>query len=305
MNNFKLNGTDLCRSELTQRAYRAASCDVLVDVTPKNREAALAAYRKHADSRGYSGLRISGIADLGFLSEFPLLRYLEILDQKRVNVRQLDGLDNLRGLRLESPGAGLDFSCFPLLEVFVGDWHAGNSNVHRALELRQLRAWQFKPQEADLSCLAGATRLEWLMLTKTNLTSLAGLEALEDLRYFDIGYSPQLESLDALQTPGLQLRELDFEKCGNIRSYEPITSLEWLRRLRISDSAAMPGLQWIRGLNRLDFLSFVGTNVEDGDLSPLLELPRLQYVGTMNKRHYSHKSDEINEVLDQRREESS
>ena len=47
----------------------------------------------------------------------------------------------------------------------------------------------------------------------------------------------------------------------------------------------------------LDFFSFVETPVADGDLCPLLELPRLEYVGTMDKRHYSHKCDEINTLL--------
>jgi hypothetical protein len=53
-------------------------------------------------------------------------------------------------------------------------------------------------------------------------------------------------------------------------------------------------------MNRLDQFSFVETNVEDGDLSPLLELPMLRYVGTMGKKHYNYKFEQINALLDER-----
>jgi hypothetical protein len=76
--------------------------------------------------------------------------------------------------------------------VFVGDWHADNSNVHRCEELRQLRLWQFKPKSLDLSDIAKTTRLEWLTLTQTGIRSLEGLETVEDLRYFEIAYASKL-----------------------------------------------------------------------------------------------------------------
>ena len=42
----------------------------------------VAAFKRQGALGKYRGLRISGIADLGFLAEFPLLLYLEVLDQK-------------------------------------------------------------------------------------------------------------------------------------------------------------------------------------------------------------------------------
>src|SRR5436190_2232557 len=194
MPTLRLNDIEVHASWLTQRAHRAAYCDFLLNVTPRNKAKSLATFRKAGEFGPYSGLRISGIADLGFLSEFPNLLYLEVVDQKRVNVRHLDGLANLRGLYLQSPGAGLDFSCFPELEVFVGDWHGDNCNLNRSRELRQLRAWRFQPRSADLSDIAGVPRLEWLHLTQTTIACLDGLETLEDLRYFEIAYAPKLKS---------------------------------------------------------------------------------------------------------------
>jgi hypothetical protein len=43
--------------------------------------------------------------------------------------------------------------------------------------------------------------------------------------------------------------------------------------------------------------SFVGTNVEDGDLTPLLELPSLRYAGSMDKKHFTPRIGKLNEML--------
>lgn len=121
MQDLRLDGTEVCASWLTQRSHRAAYCNFLLPVTPANKDEALAEFAHAGELGKYSGLRVTGISDLSFLEKFPLLLYLEVLGQKNVNTRPLDCLSNLRGLRLDSPGAGLDFSCFPELEVFVGD----------------------------------------------------------------------------------------------------------------------------------------------------------------------------------------
>lgn len=288
-------------SFLTQRPFRAAPCQFLLNVTPANRTAAVAAFKKAGQLGGkYSGLRISGIQDVSFLKDFPLLLYLEIVDVKRFNPRQLDCLENLRGLRLESPGGGLDFACFPLLEVFVGDWHADNQNLTMARELRRLKVWHFNPQSRDLTVLKNMVRLENLGICQTNIASLSGIATLEDLRFLDIAYAPRLKSLGALAASNLEIREFDVTKAPKLDSYRPIASLARLRRLRVSSCASMQNLKWITGMKYLDFFSFVETNVVDGDLSPLLKLPLLRYVGTLNRKHYNYKCDALNELLSQR-----
>jgi hypothetical protein len=298
MQKLHLNDTEVCTSPLTQRSYRAAGCELLVCVTPQNRDAALKAFRD--DPHSYSGLHVSGIADVGFLADFSNLRYLEVVDQKKFDARQLAPLTNLRGLRLETPGAGIDFAWFPELEGFCGDWHADNINVRCCRELRHLRAWQFKPKSKNLADIAGATRLERLSLTQTNIATLDGLESLEDLRYLELAYALQLEPLEALARPGVDLREIEIAKAKKIASYRPLAEVRRLRRLKLSSCAPMADLTWTAGMNHLDFISFVETPVENGDLAPLLELPRLRYVGTMGKKHYNYKCDALNQVLQER-----
>jgi hypothetical protein len=225
---------------------------------------------------------------------------LDVTNVDQVDIRPLAGLRNLRGLRVESSGAGIDFAWFPQLEIFAGDWHSDHRNLAYCRELRTLRIRRFKPGSKDLSDFVHVTRLETLEVVQTDIGSVDGVEDLEDLRYLDIAYAPKLTSLDALGGGKSEIRELMLENAKSIPSYRPLASMRRLRRLRLSDCAPMPNLKWTAGMNRLDFLAFVNTNVENGDLSPLLELPALRYVGTMDKKHYSHKADQINELLEQR-----
>lgn len=299
MANLQLDGVKVCESWLTQRSFKAAYCDFLLPITRGNQAKMLAEFRRQGTHGKYSGLRLSGIANLSFLEEFPNLLYLEVVDQKRIDTRPLSSLENLRGLRLETPGTGIDFGWFPELEVFVGDWHIDNCNQHLNRELRQLRIWHYKPRSADLSDLSRFTRLETLHLTQTNISTLSGIESLEDLRYLEIAYAPNLRSLEAL-TAESGVRELSLKNAKQIESYVPIAAIPYMRRLKISSCAEMPDLKWTRCMQRLDFLSFVETTVADGDLSPLLDLPLLEYVGTMDKKRYNYKMDALNKLLAER-----
>ncbi|MCO6455204.1 MAG: hypothetical protein J5I93_07880 [Pirellulaceae bacterium] len=300
MSSLRMNDVEVRFSVLGHKSFKAAACRCLLPITPDNKEEMLARFRSQGAFGDYSGLWVSGLADLGFLKEFPNLLYLEVVNQKRFDTRQLQCLSNLRGLRLETPGAGIDFSWFPELEIFVGDWHVDNCNLSQCREFRTLRTWQFKPRSADLSELGGVTRLESLHLVKTDIATLAGVDALEDLRYLEIAYAPRLTSLEALSVEDCGVRELSLESAKKVSSYKPLAALPYLRRLKLSSCAPMPDLKWTRGMNRLDQFSFVETNVEDGDLSPLLELPRLRYAGTMDKKHYNYKFAKLNELLDER-----
>ena len=58
----------------------------------------------------------------------------------------------------------------------------------------------------------------------------------------------------------------------------------------LSKCADIPSLAFIGKLQKLEFLSFVGTKILDGDLS---FCERLEYTGFDNKKNYSHTMDEM------------
>ena len=300
MSNLRLGGVEVHTSGLSQRAYRATPCTIVVPVTADNQNAALKDFRRLYKAGGCQGLHVSGIKDLSFLNEFENLLYLEIDGGKRVNVKPLEELSNLRGLYVESPGCGLDFSCFPELEGFGGKWHVENENLDQARELRWLKLDSFNPASKDFADLAGIPRLERLKIVRSTVLSLVGIETLEDLRYAELFYMSKLKTVDAFTALSVDIRELAIENANAIDSYKPIASIPRLRRLRLSHCAAMPDLTWTKGMENLDFFSFVETNVEDGDLTPLTKLPKLRYVGTMNKRSYNYTCEKLHELFEQR-----
>jgi hypothetical protein len=300
MKNLELDGTKVILSGLTQSTARAAPCELLLPITPKTKNDALAHFQSVGTHGKYSGLHVSGKVDLSFLADFPNLLYLEIVDQPKVNTAPLQALRNLRGLHLETPGSGLDFSWFPELEIFKGDWHPDNQRLSACRQLHRLHLWNFKPRSKDLQELAGIVRLEQLSLIKTTVESLQGIETLTDLRQCEISYAAQLQSLSALETEELQLRDFSISKAKAIVEYRPIAACRWLRNLWLSSCAPLSDLSWLLPLQRLEFISIVETDLASGDLTPLLKLPELRYVGSMDKKHYKPRIDDFNEQLNAR-----
>jgi hypothetical protein len=294
-----VNGAEASTSSLSVRVGHAAPCEVLAVVTPDTSEPEVAQLTEDVGHGVFSGLRLVGFDDIRVVRLFPSLRYLEVDTARGVDLRPIESLDNLRGLHLNSPSSGLDFGCFPLLESFIGDWHADNRNLS-SLAISDLAIWNFRPTSGDLRMFADLTCLVNLTITKTTVREFGGIEQLEDLRRLSVSYAPKLTSIQALEVRELGLRDVRLESAKKVKCFVPLSRLQFLRKLMLSACAPMPDLSWLQPLRRLSYFSFVDTNVESGDLSPLLELPSLRYAGTLDKRHYSHKCETLNELLEKR-----
>jgi len=80
MSGLQSDGVDVRFSCLTHKVFKASPCAVLLPMTPGNKDEMLVKFRHHGTFGNYSGLWISGIADLSFLQDFPDLRYLEVVE---------------------------------------------------------------------------------------------------------------------------------------------------------------------------------------------------------------------------------
>jgi hypothetical protein len=96
------------------------------------------------------------------------------------------------------------------------------------------------------------------------------------------------------------LEVLILDGCKKVRDHAELGELIGLRKLILGDCGQLPSLQFIARLKDLEFLSFVGTKVLDGDLTPCLRHPNLKYVGFDNKKHYSHKLEEVRQAIEAR-----
>lgn len=292
---FNKRGFEVSRGFHNTTVYRAAPCDLLLTINPNNRKETIDEFRK-SEFAYYSGIRLENIYDLEFLEEFPLLLYLEVFSDKPVNITPIEKLHNIRGLQIIEPKNGLDFSNFPHLEVFAGKWNENNKNIDSCRDLRSVMISNFNSKRKDFYELRNIVRLENLEIIRTNIESLKGIETLQDLKYLMLAYAPRLHDIsDIGQT---NLREIEFDCIKNIQDYSYLGAIKYLRKMRISKCGAIKNISWINNLKYLDFFTFVETNIVDGDLSPLLQLPELRYVGSFDKKHYNLKMDEIKSHID-------
>ena len=297
MNQLNFNGIQACPPNWNCKVYKARPCSLLIHVTESNFQKAIEAYDHYGFCDPFQGLYLDGDFNLDFLKRFPNLLYLSINASKPIDTEAIETLSNLRGLQLSEQKSGLNFKNLNELEFFIGKWHNKNAHIEKCKILRELHLNKFAPETKDLSILANIERLEHLSLTKNNITSLEGLQNLEDLLTLNILYSPKLESFEAFYESTSSLREIEISHLPKVNSYKALRNLKTLRKLIISNSSDIQNLSWITELEKLKFFSFLNTTITDGNLKPLLETQSLEYVGTNNKRNYNLTMEEINEKL--------
>jgi len=121
-----------------------------------------------------------------------------------------------------------------------------------------------------------------------------GLENLPKLEKLNLSYCRRLIDINPLAGVATTLQELEIDHCKKISDLTSVRVLKRLRKLILSDSGSVISLEFSKQMPRLEFLSFVGTNVLDGDMRPCF---RLKYAGFLKKRHYSHTPDEVREII--------
>ena len=116
----------------------------------------------------------------------------------------------------------------------------------------------------------------------------------------ELSYCKHLTSISLLDATKDNLTYLELDHCPNIEDYSVLAKLSKLNRLKILTSNSIKSLRFIESLKNLELLSFSGTLIEDGDLSPCLSLPKLKYIGFTDNKKYTHTNKEIQEVLKSR-----
>jgi hypothetical protein len=75
-----------------------------------------------------------------------------------------------------------------------------------------------------------------------------------------------------------------------LQDYGVLGEISSLKKIMLTNSGEIKSLSFINKLPNLKFISFVNTNVKDGDLS---YCEGIEYVGFNNKKHYNYKSEDF------------
>jgi hypothetical protein len=206
------------------------------------------------------------INDVAYINDLALLRFLDVNTYCKTELR---------------------FSQLPRLEECSLEWRpkARSLYEHRALKRLFLNKWN---DGSDLARFSGMTQLESLRLcSPTRLESLAGIDTLTRLNRLELALASRLTSLAGVEKLA-DMQCLEIHSCRKIGDISHVASLRRLGGLSIINCGDIKSIRPLRGLLKLEkVLFYESTNVIDGDLSPLKELPHLKQVAFMERPHYS------------------
>lgn len=184
----------------------------------------------------------------------------------------------------------IDLSNFPKLESLACEYSSRLKGLETCKNLISLVLTGYKTKSKSLFELPLFLELERFFLLKTDITTLKGIERFSNLKYLEIFRASKLETIEVLQTLSNTLEEVQVEQCKKINDFETLGKVKSLKKIILSESGEIKNLAFVKELPHLEFVSFWGTNVLDGNIK---YCEGINYVGFDNKKHYTHKSEQF------------
>jgi hypothetical protein len=175
-----------------------------------------------------------------------------------------------------------------------GEWKAFCRSPRNGA-LRYLFVMHHKSDDGGLGNLNVPARLTYLELLSSNARNIGALPV--GLRRLELHRCVKLETARGLASSCPELRYLHVSTSRKFHDLPELLNLQKLEVLCLNACGDLPDLKFLAEFSHLRDFRFVDTNVIDGDLSPLLRLPNLEYVGTLDKKHYSHSAAEIKAAI--------
>jgi len=225
-------------------------------------------------------------SDLTFLKNIKELKSFELLDYQVSDISAINELNDLRLLKVNSNCNNvINCSNFPNLESISLEWFPNVKSLFGCVSLKSVFINCCKIK--DLSVFKNLQNLEVLRLKSPGIERIGDISSLENLRFLELGNARKLMSLDGIQAvPALEVLELN--RCRKIKDIEPVKHLPLLKRLFLINSGKIESLKPVSDLKNLEkILFYESTNIMDGDLSPLKELPCLKEISFVDRKHYN------------------
>lgn len=237
--------------------------------------------------------------DINFLKQCPGLEYLtvypavaannfdyspiyELKNLKWIQCRTIYGLD-------EEKLCTIDYSRFQNLKRLGIIGGKGHLNVQEAGDIVTLFFDSGFPNAKTLSGFIPSSMLENFSVSLSPIQSLNGIETASQLRRLELQYNRRLTDISALHYLGKTLRYLEIDTCGKIHDFSVLKELHNLEFLTLKGSNIIPDLSFLNEMPKLKCF-YLTMNVENGDLSWCEQIP---YVRIKNRKHYSHKDNDL------------
>ncbi len=231
--------------------------------------------------------------NLNFLNKCPDIKGI-LISANIADISAVHILSDLRYLSISDNKNQIDFHAFPKLEEASLDWHPKMHNLNASQQLRILTLGKFNSKEKDFTVLPLMKDLIQLSIVQTTITSLSGIDRFPKLERLGVWYGSKLDNISSINKIASTLQSLNFSTCKKIEDLSVLKSLSNLRFLGLNDCGNIESISFIRDMPNLKIFTFVKTNIKDGNLSPCIGL---SYAGFLDKRHYSHKHEELSKTF--------
>jgi hypothetical protein len=243
----------------------------------------------------YSGLILNevhgfDVPSLSLLGKFSNLESLEVVFGRDQDLSFVENLKTLKRLSIGPLNAAtLDFTKLPLLEQVFCHWHDGIKSVLRCKSLKVIGLVNYPG--ANFLEFQDLARVTHLRLLSPGIVDFPGIEAMSRLEHLWIQRAQRLRHLDGIEYLN-HLRILSLESCMKVENIEPLATMDQLEMLDLDSCGNLPSIRPIKNLHRLDSIWLIErTNIVDGDISYLDELPNLIKVYFPNRKHYNRKRE--------------
>lgn len=189
----------------------------------------------------------------------------------------------------------IDLLNYPFLESF-NTWTLKQIYNLEKTTIKKLTLGNCKEIKNDLKVVKFPKSTEHLKLCVGSIIKLEGIEKLENIKVLELVVARKLESIGAIdKLPNLM--KLKIAECKKI-DYSKFTTNENIKDLSIQLlelKGGIPDLKFLRNLPNLENLAIL-FKIDDGDLSPIFDLPKLKRVWFKDRKHYSHTLQQILEI---------
>ena len=231
------------------------------------------------------------LPDINFLNKLSGILEGLHLPETKFNNQVINTLHKLKFLGFaDNKKDNIDLSNFPDLESLACDFSSRLKGLETCKNLIDLTLTGYKSKNKDLTEIPLFLNLREFFLFKTDINTLQGIEHFSNLRKLEIFSASKLESITSLQALSNSLEEIQIEQCKKIKDYEALGQVKSLKKIILSESGEIKSLAFVKELSQLEFISFWGTNVLDGNIK---YCEGINYVGFDNKKHYTHKSEQF------------
>ena len=259
----------------------------------------------------------SGVMDLDFLKEISWIESIRLLKYGGINYQSLKILKNLKKIVNNYSREPIDFSSFVKLKSADILWTKGRESLLQCKSLESLTLHKYSGK--NLLDFDNFQNLKHLDITSSLIETLDGIEKLKNLEIVEIYYNSKIYNLSPLARCNTlkkiklsnlsKITNLNFlencqnlvfisvSNCKNIIENVPLFKCESLRVIGYYNSGSIATIKGIEHLKNLERFNIGNTNIEDGNLEPLLRLEKITSISFKDKKHYNLRLEEVKSKL--------